>query len=136
MTELNSIFAPDAFSAGAAGPLYLRLKALIQGAIQDGSLNANDALPSEREIASMLDISRVTVRKALAELVEDGVLTQKRGSGTFVARGNQHGELRGALGHQPRVGAIEQHRGMLRSRRVEEGLSLMRFDGNHDCAPS
>ncbi len=94
MTELNSIFASDAFSAGTAGPLYLRLKALIQGAIQDGSLNANDALPSEREIASMLDISRVTVRKALAELVEDGVLTQKRGSGTFVTGGQQRVEQR------------------------------------------
>ena len=94
MTESNAIFAPDVFSTGAAGPLYLRLKALIQGAIQDGSLNANDALPSEREIASMLDISRVTVRKALAELVEDGVLTQKRGSGTFVTGGNQRVEQR------------------------------------------
>ena len=94
MTEPNAIFAPDAFAAGTSGPLYLRLKALIQGAIQDGSLGANDALPSEREIASMLDISRVTVRKALAELVEDGVLTQKRGSGTFVTEGSQRVEQR------------------------------------------
>lgn len=84
MNVPNTLFAPEALAAGAAGPLYLRLKALIQAAIQEGNLNANDALPSEREIASMLDISRVTVRKALAELVEDGVLTQKRGSGTFV----------------------------------------------------
>ena len=42
----------------------------------------------------MLDISRVTVRKALAELVEDGVLTQKRGSGTFVTAGSQRVEQR------------------------------------------
>jgi len=94
MTEPHSIFAPGAFSAGASGPLYLRLKALIQGAILDGSLGANDALPSEREISSMLEISRVTVRKALAELVEDGVLTQKRGSGTFVTGGQQRVEQR------------------------------------------
>nr|WP_298689142.1 GntR family transcriptional regulator [uncultured Dongia sp.] len=94
MTEPHAIFAPDALAAGAAGPLYLRLKALIQAAIQDGNLTANDALPSEREIASMLDISRVTVRKALAELVEDGVLTQKRGSGTFVNGGNPRVEQR------------------------------------------
>lgn len=94
MTEPNAIFAPDALSASTTGPLYLRLKALIQNAIREGSLNANDALPSEREIASMLDISRVTVRRALAELVEDGVLTQKRGSGTFVGRGGQRVEQR------------------------------------------
>ena len=94
MTEPSVIFAPSAFSAASAGPLYLRLKTLIQDAIQDGNLGANDALPSEREIASLLDISRVTVRKALAELVEDGVLTQKRGSGTFVTSGNQRVEQR------------------------------------------
>ena len=94
MTEPHSIFAPGAFAAGSSGPLYLRLKTLIQGAIQDGSLSANDALPSEREISSMLEISRVTVRKALAELVDVGVLTQKRGSGTFVTGGQQRVEQR------------------------------------------
>lgn len=94
MNEAHAIFAPAALAAGAAGPLYLRLKALIQSAIHDGDLHANDALPSEREIASMLDISRVTVRKALSELVEDGVLTQKRGSGTFVTGGNPRVEQR------------------------------------------
>jgi GntR family transcriptional regulator len=53
---------------------------LIQSAIHDGRLRANDARPSE--IASMLEISCVTVRKALTDLVEEGVLTQRRGSGT------------------------------------------------------
>lgn len=94
MNDGATIFAPAALAAGNAGPLYLRLKALIQSAIQDGNLAANDALPSEREIAAMLEISRVTVRKALAELVDDGVLTQKRGSGTFVNGNSQRVEQR------------------------------------------
>ena len=84
MSESNAVFAPATFGEVTAGPLYLRLKALIQSAIHDGRLRANDALPSEREIASLLEISRVTVRKALTDLVEEGVLTQRRGSGTFV----------------------------------------------------
>lgn len=84
MTDAHSVFALTAFGDAAAGPLYLRLKALIQSAVHDGRLRANDALPSEREIASMLDISRVTVRKALADLVDEGMLTHRRGSGTFV----------------------------------------------------
>lgn len=84
MTDVHPVFAPTAFGDAAAGPLYLRLKALIQSAVHDGRLRANDALPSEREIANMLEISRVTVRKALSDLVDEGVLTQRRGSGTFV----------------------------------------------------
>ncbi|HEY7689069.1 MAG TPA: GntR family transcriptional regulator, partial [Dongiaceae bacterium] len=84
MTGAHPIFASAAFGTMAAGPLYLRLKALIQSAVHDGRLRANDALPSEREIAGLLEISRVTVRKALADLVDAGVLTQRRGSGTYV----------------------------------------------------
>jgi GntR family transcriptional regulator len=94
MTDAHAVFAPASFGAAAAGPLYLQLKALIQSAIHDGRLRANDALPSEREIASMLDISRVTVRKALTDLVEEGILTQRRGSGTFVTSGATRVEQR------------------------------------------
>ena len=94
MTEAHAVFAPSSFGGAAAGPLYLRLKTLIQSAIHDGRLRANDALPSEREIASMLEISRVTVRKALTDLVEEGVLTQRRGSGTFVTSGATRVEQR------------------------------------------
>jgi GntR family transcriptional regulator len=87
LTGAHAVFERRSIDAAAAGPLYLRLKALIRSAIQDGRLRASDALPSEREIASMLDISRVTVRKALSDLVDEGVLTQRRGSGTFVTGG-------------------------------------------------
>jgi GntR family transcriptional regulator len=94
MADAHAVFTPGGFGDAAAGPLYLRLKALIQAAIHDGRLRANDALPSEREIATMLDISRVTVRKALTDLVEEGVLTQRRGSGTFVTSGATRVEQR------------------------------------------
>ena len=50
MSDTHAVFAPATFGDAAAGPLYLRLKALIQSAIHDGRLRANDALPSEREI--------------------------------------------------------------------------------------
>jgi GntR family transcriptional regulator len=94
MSEPAIIFAAEALAGSGTGPLYLRLKALIRGAIDKGALAAQDALPSEREIASLLDISRVTVRKALTELVDEGVLTQKRGSGTYVTGQAQRVEQR------------------------------------------
>lgn len=94
MTAEPGVFTRASIGTAAAGPLYLRLKTLIQSAIHDGRLRANDALPSEREIAGMLDISRVTVRRALTDLVEEGVLTQRRGSGTFVTGGATRVEQR------------------------------------------
>ncbi|MFO1034121.1 MAG: GntR family transcriptional regulator [Hyphomicrobiales bacterium] len=48
-------------------------------------MKAGDSLPSgERDIAELLDVSRVTVRKAFTELVAEGLLVQRRGSGTYV----------------------------------------------------
>ena len=73
--------------AGPNGmPLYLKLKRSIEDAVQRGVIRPGDALPSERDIAARADISRVTVRKAVQELVRAGLLIQRHGSGTFVAR--------------------------------------------------
>lgn len=71
--------------AAADGPIYLRLKRAIEDAIRAGAFRAGDALPSERDIATELRVSRVTVRRALGELVAERALTQRQGSGTFVA---------------------------------------------------
>lgn len=66
-------------------PLYLQLQQAIRRAVQAGALKADEALPSERDLARELGISRVTVRKAIAGLVESGILVQRWGSGTFIA---------------------------------------------------
>jgi GntR family transcriptional regulator len=67
------------------GPLYLQLKRWIEDAVARGVIKPGDALPSERDLALKVDVSRVTVRKAVQHLVRDGVLVQRHGSGTFVA---------------------------------------------------
>ncbi len=67
------------------GPLYLQLKRWIEDAVASGAVNPGDALPSERDLARMADVSRVTVRKAVQHLVGSGVLVQRHGSGTYVA---------------------------------------------------
>ncbi len=85
MTDL--LLAPARLSEDEGGPLYVRLQALIRAAIAEGRLVPNDALPAERELASSLKVSRVTVRKAICGLVAEGVLRQRHGSGTFVSRG-------------------------------------------------
>lgn len=85
MTALAAILGPDRFAAEGSAPLYLRLQSAIREAVGAGDLVPGAALPPERELAAELGISRVTVRKALAGLVEAGLLTQRRGSGTYVA---------------------------------------------------
>lgn len=84
MTTAQRVFTTKRFGSEGAAPLYLRVKKLVQDAVEQGELKAGDAIPSERDAAYLLDISRVTVRKAFTELVRDGVLLQRRGSGTFV----------------------------------------------------
>ncbi|MBP6679106.1 MAG: GntR family transcriptional regulator [Paracoccus sp.] len=100
MGESGDIFTPEAFEESGSGPLYLQLHRLIAEAIASGRLKPGDSLPSERELAAMTGLSRVTVRKGVAELVASGQLVQRRGSGTFVA---------------PRVEKLEQALSLLTS---------------------
>ena len=84
MSHAQKIFVPSRFDLNGSAPLYARLKNLVQQSIENGELKEGDAVPAERDVAEMLSISRVTVRKAFTELVMEGVLVQRRGSGTYV----------------------------------------------------
>jgi len=79
------IFAALRQAGQGGAPLYLQLRRSIEDAVNRGILGPGDALPSERDIAAKAEISRVTVRKAVQDLVKGGVLVQRHGSGTFVA---------------------------------------------------
>ena len=62
-------------------PLYKQLKDLLLQEIKEGIYKANQKIPTELELSEKYQISRMTVRKALAE---EGVLAKKQGKGTFV----------------------------------------------------
>jgi GntR family transcriptional regulator len=81
----DHIFAVLRQSAQSGAPLYLQLRKSIEDAVTRGLIGPGDALPSERDIATKADMSRVTVRKAVQDLVKGGILVQRHGSGTFVA---------------------------------------------------
>jgi GntR family transcriptional regulator len=66
-------------------PLYQQLQRALRHAIEKRVLSPDDALPSERQIAADLSVSRITVRKAIEGLVEEGLLVRRQGSGNFVA---------------------------------------------------
>lgn len=84
MTEIADLFTPQSWYRPDKGPRYAQLYRHISGLIRSGALEAEAQLPPERDLAEMADVSRVTVRKAVAQLVDEGVLEQRRGAGTFV----------------------------------------------------
>lgn len=75
----------NGIEASRPAPLYAQLRDLIREAIEQGKLRPRETLPAEREISSRMDVSRITVRKAITELVEEGLLVRQQGSGTYVA---------------------------------------------------
>ncbi|MBX4925697.1 MULTISPECIES: GntR family transcriptional regulator [Rhizobium] len=85
MSDRLTTVAPRwSIDIGGAGPLYHRLRQVIEEAILSGKLNEGDPLHPERDLAEHLQVSRVTVRKAIDHLVHDGFLVRRPGSGTFV----------------------------------------------------
>ena len=65
-------------------PLYQQLQRALRQAIETRLLSPDDALPAERDLATEFDVSRITVRKAIDGLVQEGLLVRRQGSGTFV----------------------------------------------------
>lgn len=67
-------------------PLYYQLKDIISELIEDEELKPNDPIPPERELCEYHGISRMTVNKAITNLVNEGLLYREQGKGTFVAK--------------------------------------------------
>jgi GntR family transcriptional regulator len=82
MPSLAKALAP--LNPGRALPLYQQLQRTLREAIETRALGPEDALPAERALAAELSVSRITVRKALAGLVHEGLLVRRHGSGNYV----------------------------------------------------
>jgi len=66
-------------------PLYIQIKNNIMEAIRQREFKPNDRIPGENELESFFHVSRITVRKAISELVDEGILIKKQGKGTFLS---------------------------------------------------
>ena len=65
-------------------PIYIQLEESIKEKIKNKEYLPGEALPTERELTELYGVSRMTIRQAIGELVQEGVLTRKKGKGTFV----------------------------------------------------
>ncbi|PMC40337.1 phosphonate metabolism transcriptional regulator PhnF [Bacillus sp. UMB0899] len=76
-------------------PLYYQLEEQIKKSIETENLQPGDALPSERELSESYQISRMTVRQAITNLVNKGYLFREKGKGTFVSNQKFEQNLQG-----------------------------------------
>ena len=90
-TPLTIVFPPRKKGGSpvdeATSPLFQQVAELIADAIVDGSLEEGQRAPSTNELAEFHSINPATARKGLTLLVDQGVLSKRRGVGMFVEVG-------------------------------------------------
>ncbi|GKW36225.1 GntR family transcriptional regulator [Pectobacterium carotovorum subsp. carotovorum] len=72
------------FAATDNTPLYLKFAETVKNAVRSGTLEHGNILPGERDLSQLAGVSRITVRKAMQTLEEEGVVTRVRGYGTQI----------------------------------------------------
>ena len=79
-------------------PLYYQIKNIISEMIENEELTADEVVPTQRELCEYHGISRMTANKAIASLVNEGLLYRERGKGTFVVKKKEKHPLHNLLG--------------------------------------
>jgi len=129
----NARQVPVILDRGSPVPLYYQLYEQLNAAIETGLLLPGDPLESEVAIAERVELSRPTVRRAIAELTSKGLVVRRRGVGTVIARsavrsGNEFRSLFDDLsetGARPTTSLLEYSTGRT-DRRAAEVLGLPR----------
>ena len=119
-------------------PLYYQLKQFMITNIENGKLKEGDAVPTEEELCSILNISRATIRQAFSELVTEGRLKRQKAKGTFIAKPKIEGRFFQVIesyndemlkkGLQPSTIVVDS--GLTHDRDILEKLGL---DGRSSC---
>jgi len=73
-------------------PLYVQVKEKIIDAISSGRYEPGDQLPSQRDLAEEFNLSHMTVRRIITDLINDDVIYSIPGKGIFVSEGKQEAE--------------------------------------------
>ncbi|MGF7143074.1 GntR family transcriptional regulator of arabinose operon [Anaerotaenia torta] len=70
---------------GSSDLLYKKITDYIKARIDSGELKVGDRLPTEKELAEQFKVSRITSKRALEDLKNEGLISRIRGSGSYVA---------------------------------------------------
>ncbi len=83
--EASVLLSPDMVDESLPTPLYHQIYLLLRERVVSGELAPGALLPGEQEIARVLGVSRITVKRALNEMAARGLVQRRRGRGTTVA---------------------------------------------------
>ncbi|WP_119071097.1 GntR family transcriptional regulator [Aggregatilinea lenta] len=87
MSKADNTLMPAALALDrdSSKPLYLQIYEELCDFLSNSDLKPGDRFPAELELVDKYDVARITVRRAIAEMVQEGRLVRKAGKGTFVA---------------------------------------------------
>jgi GntR family transcriptional regulator len=91
MQETGGAARPVNTDAGV--PLHRQLFLVLHDEIARGAMAPGDALPTEQALCDQFGVSRITVRRALADLAEQGYIERRQGVGSFVRQRDRSGEV-------------------------------------------
>jgi len=117
---------------GDARPIYLQIMDEIRRALVMGTLQADEPLPSVRQLASELRINPNTVQQAYRELEREGVVYVRRGRGTFASAQEEREEEQrlGLLAAVAERALLDAHRHGLNADELIEAIRLQAQDFN------
>lgn len=107
-------------------PLYAQIKAHLRDRILDGSYKPHEQMPSESEMMASFGVSRITVRQALNDLQNEGLIFRIHGKGTFVSKPKAFqdlGKLQG-FGEAMRQMGHETYSRLLSLREVKPSMQV------------
>ncbi|MCT6822605.1 MAG: GntR family transcriptional regulator [Apilactobacillus sp.] len=79
-------------------PIYIQIHNSIKKNIEDGKWKLGSRIPSERQLSAEFNVSRMTLRQAIQTLVDEGILDQRVGSGTYVSNQKVQEKMSGVTG--------------------------------------
>jgi len=113
---------PRKLDGNSVKPLYWQLRDELRGLIQNGDYKPDEQFPGDHDLGRAYGVSRVTVRQAVAELVDEGLLVRRPAKGTFVCRPKIKRQLINVASFTARSQAAGLHPGSkLLSREVIQG---------------
>ncbi|MBV8293912.1 MAG: GntR family transcriptional regulator, partial [Mycobacterium sp.] len=103
---------------GAGVPLHRQLFLVLHDEIARGALASGAALPTEQALCDQFGVSRITVRRALADLAEQGYIERRQGVGSFVRQ-------RGLSDEAPPIGSYMDS---LRQAQFQTSIDVVEHD--------
>ncbi len=126
---MNSPSLSVSLDRDAEEPIYRQLIRHIRMQIESGELPAGSRLPASRDLAHQLNVSRISVVNAYAELRSEGYLSAHAGRGTFVARDNNNGATAEHPAISPQADSSSPDRSIRDMMRLARKPGVISFSG-------